>query len=101
VSTRERPAPVKGTGPDTQQTPTARSQEQYTPRGFLPCGCQLLGACVHRDPDAPRLTEPAEDGPRCAGTDRHACGKYTTQQLAAIGRRGVCCAELDPREGAS
>jgi hypothetical protein len=48
---------------------------------------------VHVDPEASRLVEPVDDGPRCHGTGRE-CGQWTTQQLAAIGRAGRCCREV-------
>lgn len=63
----------------------------------IPCGCLLVATCVHRDPDAPRLTEPPDAGPVCTG-DGFDCCRFTIQQLAALGRRGLCCRDVELRE---
>ena len=64
-----------------------------------PCGCENWHVCEHVTYGW--LREPDELGPRCSGADRYACGKYTSQQLEAIGARGMCCAQFDQQEGAA
>lgn len=73
----------------------ARSQaggrtSAIVPLTGCPCGCPAVRGqqCWNAEPWT--LREPDDLGPRCEGTGR-ACGQFTCQQLAAIGRRGECC----------
>jgi hypothetical protein len=99
---RNRPVtPAEVTGPQSERRQSPPTSTAILPSRFPPCGCHLIATCVHIDHDAPRLSEPADLGPRCAGTDQYACGRFTVQQLAALGLRGVCCADLDRDRGAA
>lgn len=82
----EKPATShKVTGPD--QRPGADVSLPPWP----PCGCHIVAACVHRDHDAPRLTEPADLAPiRCEASGLY-CGAMGIAERVTAGRARRCC----------
>lgn len=50
-------------------------------------------ARIYGPPARPTLREPADEGPHCLSTTGAECGAHGVEQLAALGRRGVCCVE--------
>jgi len=57
-----------------------------------PCGCENWHTCEHVTYGW--LREPDELGPRCSGRDRFACLALGIPEREALGRQGLCCADL-------